>query len=340
MENESVRMSDIAKELGISTAAVSKAFAGKKGVSDQLREKILKTAEEMGYRSLSRSSQEIGETGATIGVIIPETQLDKGGTFFYWKMYQEVVTWAKRNSCFILLEFISDEDMKNRVLPQFIVSNKIDGLILISTPAFHYASFLRNVWKKPMVFLDFYDPRISVDTVLSNSYLGTYTLTDYLFNKGHTRIGFVGTPLSVTSFTDRFQGYSRAMMEHHLPLREDWILRDRDLNNRIPMEADLPKDMPTAFVCSNDYVASRFIRRLNGAGLSVPDDISVVGFDDFLEDGLCSIGITTYSVDMNEMARRAVRSVLRQLNDPENRRGIQIIDGRLIERDSVKAIVP
>ena len=96
--------------------------------------------------------------------------------------------------------------------------------------------------------------------------------------------------------------------------------------------------MPTAFVCNCDLTASFLIKKLRAAGYRVPEDVSVVGYDNYLFPGLCDVAITTYEVDMKEMARRAIQNLTKKISGENYRQGICIAEGHLVIKDSVKKI--
>ena len=330
-----VRMSDIARELNISTVAVSKALNNQKGVSEELRARVKALAEQMGYRSPAQMRRLQGKTDYNIGVLIHTNYLGSNDAF-YWKLYQEVTARAMKKDCFVLLELLSHEDAKAHRLPKLITENKADGLIIIGKPPFDYAKALKNAWSKPIVYLDFYDSDISADSVLSNSFYGTFLLTQYLIERGHRNIGFVGTLCATDSITDRYLGFTKAMLEHKLPIREEWILPDRDKNTGLSIPIPLPEEMPTAFVCNCDFTAAAFIHQLQQQGIRVPMDVSVVGFDNYLTSATPHAAITTYSVDLHEMAHIAVRAVLKRIMGEPWKQCMHITDGQLIENGSVR----
>ncbi len=270
-----------------------------------------------------------------IGVLIPRRYLDNHETF-YWKLYQEVVSLAKQKECFTLLEVLEDSEALQHHLPKFAQENRADGIIIIGKPINGYAAMLRRMWPHPVVFLDFYDADISADSVISNGFFGAYMLTNHLLSLGHRSIGYVGTLLTTASINDRYLGYTKALMEQGIPVRPDWVVDDRDAEG-MNLEIRLPSPMPTAFVCNCDHTAALLIRKLNAEGYRVPEDISVVGFDNYLMPGLCDIGITTYAVDIPEMARMAVRVLLGKLVGQPYRSGLQMTDGYMVEKDSVAA---
>jgi len=333
---KTVKMSDIAERLNVSTVTVSKALSDQKGVSEDMRNKIKKLAMELGYQK-PIAKQEDKSRSFNVGVIVPEDYIEKYQTF-YWEMYQEINMAAVKNNSFVMLEVLSASDEKAGIPPKLLKENKIDGLVVLGGLRSEYLKMIKEHYATPTVYLDFYDRNIKEDCVISNSFYGTYTLTNYLFEKGHTNIGFVGTVLATKSITDRYLGYMKSMMEHGRPIREDWVLDDRDSERHNFQRFLFPEEMPTAFVCNCDTIASWIIRELNQKGYRVPEDISVVGFDDFLYPGLCNVPMTTYAVNMTKMAETTVKLLAKKMTGGETSEGMHLIEGRFIERKSVRAI--
>ena len=100
----------------------------------------------------------------------------------------------------------------------------------------------------------------------------------------------------------------------------------------------LPKNMPTAFVCNCDLTAGLLVRKLTENGYRVPEDISVVGFDNYLYPGLSDIQITTYEVDMEEMAEKSVRKLICKISNENYKQGIPIVEGHIVLKESVAKI--
>ncbi|MDE7178080.1 MAG: LacI family DNA-binding transcriptional regulator [Lachnospiraceae bacterium] len=337
---KAVKMADIAKVMGVSTVTVSKALSNQKGVSEELRVKIKKKAEEMGYKSTSDRYKERTEANAsyTFGVIVSDRYLDKYESF-YWNLYQEVATAAVQRGCFTMLEVLWAEDEKRCVMPKLLQERKTDGLILIGNLRKKYIEELTEQIDIPLILLDFMDQSGAYDAVISNSYFGMYRMTNYLFDMGHREIGFLGNVLFTDSITDRYFGYVRALYEHGVEVRKDWVLDDRDPETG-RSDGDfthkLPEQMPTAFVCNNDVAAAMLVNRLEQEGYRVPEDISVVGYDNYQPPGLCDVRITTYEVDMPEMARQTIAIIIRKISGEPYKQGETIVSGRIICKESVK----
>ena len=330
---KAVKMKDIADKLNISVMTVSKALSGKPGVSEALRARIKELADEMGYIALESENKK----SYNIGVLLAYYYTENCATF-YWKLYQEINTRAVRENRFVLLEIVSEESEKDLSYPKMLRENKVDGVIILGAMSMPYLKMVEEKSKIPVVYMDFYEEEIPEDCVISNSFYGTWEITRYLLKKGHEDIAFVGTLFSTKSITDRYLGYEKAMLENGREIRKDWIIPDRDAARASLEEIPLPEKMPTAFVCNCDVTASRLIKELQDKGYRIPEDISVVGYDDYLYPGLCNVEITSYGVNMELMASTGIDILVRKIEETDYKGGLHVIPGYLVEKESVREL--
>lgn len=330
---KNVTLADIAAEVGVSNVAVSKALSGKPGVSEELRSKIKQISEQMGYLPGGPGRTGGTETG-NIGVIIPEYYYGYSVSF-YGKLHENVVRVLYDNKYYGILELLSGEDEEAKNLPKVLQDKKVDGLIFLGQINEEYVLEIIKHADVPFFFLDTYLPSARIDTVISDSYYGIYELTNYLIEQGHKKIGFVGNVDVTSSIADRFWGYRRALRENHIKFEEQWEIQDRDESGKtFEVILDSPNGMD-AFVCNCDYTAYALIQDLTDAGYSVPEDVSVVGFDNYLPVGM-DHKITTYAVDMEYMAKLCVRSLIRKIKHKKYVSGIQIVTGQVIHKQTVR----
>lgn len=333
-----VRLADIAEKLGVSIVTVSKAIADKDGVSEDLRARIKELADEMGYTQKSRGGQlpKREDSTGNVGVVIPSHFFERS-TSFYWTMYNALSRELISRGYYAIMEQLSSKDEFDLVLPQVVLNHKVDGVILLGQTSEDYARFFSRQYKDN-VFLDFYVDDQDCDSVTTDNFYGEYQLTRHLINQGHRSILYVGNFNATTSITDRFMGFMKAMLENGLRAEVDDIINDRNQNG-LYEPIKLPERLPTAFVCNCDETARRLIALLKERGLSVPRDISVVGFDNFLSDGQASEPVlTTVEVDSVAMARTAVDMLVKKMTGEPYARGHTVISGRLLLRDSVRKI--
>lgn len=332
---KNVTLADIAAKVGVSTVAVSKALSGKPGVSDDLRNKIKHVSDQMGYVSSSSGKASIAETG-NIGVIVPENYYGYSISF-YGQMYEKVVRALYNNGYFGILELLTKEDEKEGNLPKVMLDEKVDGLILLGQMEEDYITKMVQQTELPVFFLDTYIPAASFDTVISDGYYGMYMLTNYLISQGHRKIAFVGSVDGTSSITDRFWGYRRALRENHINFEEEWEIPDRYENGKTFEKILTTTDGMDAYACNCDFTARVLIQNLEEVGVSVPEDVSVVGFDDFLPVGMEMYAdrITTYGVDIERMAEVCVKSLIRKIKHKKYVEGIQIVTGKVVLKSSV-----
>ena len=337
---KAVKLADIAERVGVSTVTVSKALSGQKGVSEEVREKIRSIAEDLGYQQPSAVRKSQNHKNFNIGILISERFLVKYESF-YWQMYQAVATRATAEECFTMLEVIGKAEEESSRMPKLVQERKVDGIIVIGKMMDAYLQHLNTEAGIPVIYLDYYNGREASDSVISNSYYGTYELTYYLYRMGHRKIAYVGTLLAMESITDRYFGYQKALLELGLEQKKGWVLDDRHIEtgeiDTVNM-LQIPKDMPTAFVCNCDLTASCLIKKLKDNGYRVPEDISVVGFDNYLYPGLSDIQITTYEVDLKEMAKKAVYNMISKISNENYKPGIHIVEGHMVLKESVAQI--
>ena len=337
---KAVKLADIAERVGVSTVTVSKALSGQKGVSEEVREKIRSIAEELGYQQPSAARKSQNQKSYNIGILISERFLDKYESF-YWQMYQSIATRATAKECFTMLEVIGSVEEESSRMPKLVQERKVDGIIVIGKMLDDYLQHLNTEAGIPVIYLDYYNGREVSDSVISNSYYGTYELTYYLYRMGHRRIAYVGTLLATESITDRYFGYQKALLELGLEQKREWVLDDRHIEtgkiDTVNM-LQLPKDMPTAFVCNCDLTASLLIKKLKENGYRVPEDISVVGFDNYLYPGLSDIQITTYEVDLEEMAKKTVHNMISKISNDNYKPDIHLLEGHLVVKARVAKI--
>ncbi len=333
-----VRLADIAGKMGVSIVTVSKAIADKDGVSEELRIRIKALADEMGYAQKTRSNPSLRKDNSTgnIGVVIPSHFFDRS-TSFYWSMYNALSRELISKGYYAIMEQLSSKDEFDLVMPQVVQNHKVDGVILLGQTSEDYAHFFSRHYKDN-IFLDFYVEDKDSDSVTTDNFYGEYQMTRYLISQGHKDILYVGNFNATTSITDRFMGFMKAMLENGFRVSLDDIINDRNQKGLYePLR--LPEKMPTAFACNCDETARRLIVLLKEKGYSVPKDISVVGFDNFLADGQqTDPALTTVEVDPVAMARTAVDMLLKKINGEPYTHGHTVISGRLLVRDSVRKI--
>ncbi len=325
-----VTMRDLGKRLGVSAVTVSKALAGKSGVGDELRQRIIRLADELGY--VNPNQQKRRDSGLDVGILIPYHFFSNDS--FYAMLYKELVQTLTDAGHFGLLELVTRETQRALVLPNILRSRRVDALILLGQPEQSYTELLvqQNL---PVICMDFFDTGIPADMVVSDSIGGTTMLTSRLIAQGHRDIAFYGTVKATSSIMERCLGYVSAMARHDLPVPQDYIIPDRDEEGAL-MPLVLPQKRPTALVCNCDWAARWVIDQLRQQGLRVPEDVSIVGFDDFSYTPPTVPPLTTYRVNTADMCRMVVQLLTERCAGDDKPCCRIVVGGQCVYRDSVQ----
>lgn len=318
-----VSMQDIATRLGISKMTVSKCFKDSEDISDETKQLILKTADEMGYEYQKRARYRVA-------VLLSEVYFEPNEKFYsdLFKRLQELeISSNMRFSLF----YVSREIEKAGELNPGVGEN--DAIMLLGQFSKKYVIGMLEKGV-PVVCLDFRHRGMEVDCVVSDSFRVSYDLTSYLIDMGHREIAFVGNLNYTHSVNDRYMGYYKALLEEEISAKPQYRIDDRD-EQGILQEFKLPTELPTAFVCNNDHTAYLLIKQLKQQGIRVPEEVSVVGFDDAFYSEMSDPPITSVHVQRRFMAEQAISLIKRRLNRPEASTRVVTIDCSIKYRKSV-----
>ena len=330
-----VRMADIAEKLGVSIVSVSKALAGKEGVGEEMRAKILETAKELGYQApAAKAAKARAGEGKIIGVVVADHFFNENT--FYSNLYRALLQRSAPQGISVAMEIVSPQAEYACTMPTFLVNRKVDGLIFMGEINRRYLSTAAQSGL-PFLLLDFYDDAIAADCVLSDNVSGEYQLTEHLLKTGRRKIAFVGSVCSTSSIMDRYLGYTKALLRAGIEPRADWRIEDRD-ENGIFIPLQLPAEMPEAFVCSCDEVAYNLVETLRRAGYRVPQDVVVAGYDDFRYSTICNPPLSSYRVDVDAMAAAAVAQMSRKMAHKPAIAPTIMVPGALVLRESTEKV--
>ncbi len=339
-----VTMKNIAESLNISVNAVSIALNNKAGVSDEMRAKILRTAEKMGY--LEKRNKFV-RTFSHTNLCVMMQKIYSEDMIFYSKVLYSFVEEAKKSGYDTIINFFDDQSM---VVPACVEKYRVSGIVVIGKISDVNIAKLKE-YPIPLVLVDHASLMYTVDSILTDNKLGGYIVTKYLLDKGFRKIGFFGDLKYSLSIKERFFGFKEALSSYEADLpsnniddyiKQYSILSDIEqsvLNNDTQQIVQLikrAKNLPQAFVCSNDKAAIALLMALQILNMNVPDDISLVGFDNIDMCEKVNPKLTTINVDTEALGRRAVQRLKHQIGRtavaPEN----TVISVKLIERESVK----
>ena len=304
-------------------------------MSEELRQEILQLAEEMGYQSKKFKPAATGKT-YTLGIVTSYRYIEKGQSF-YWNLYERILFYLAQTGHIGILEVVTDSAEQERQIPRLVQEERVDGVIVMGNFSKAYRNMLAET-EIPLVVLDAFDARYHRDSVISDGYYGMYTMVDYLLQMGHRDIVFLGRLGATYSITDRYFGFCKAMQEAGISVTPEMVLSDRDENDTVRVSLEQLHHMPTAFACNCDVSAYYLMQTLQARGYRIPEDISIVGFDNYILSEMTTPKLTTYAVDLDKMAMASIEQLQQRLEQPSRPCEQRIISGHFIPRNSVRKI--
>jgi LacI family transcriptional regulator len=332
-----ITIKDIAKKLGVNASTVSRALNGKPGVSAQLREKIIQLAEKMGYLpDLTAMGLKKGQT-KIIGVLIP----DISNPFFAYTVRGMEKVLRPIGYHLLLCSTNEDPDQEVENL-RTLASQKVEGILAAPVDS----GGNRTIYKKiaesgiPLVFFDRIVPNVDVSYVITDNESGVRELVTYLYKSGHRTIGIM--TLRARSFTgkERLNGVLKACKELGITVQNEWIIDGESSEEggyRAAKRFFSLCRKPTALIVSNNLMMLGVMKVIKEIGLKVPQDISLVSFDDSHWNEIFEPPITCVAQEPEQMGLIAATLLINNIfHDKKTSR--TVLKAHFIERQSVAKI--
>ncbi len=341
--NERATMAEIAEKSGVSLSTVSLVLRDKAGVGAETRQRVLEVARELGYVARRPAAARATAVSA-VGLILkadPDS-LPQANKFYSHVVAGIEMACRRRQVNLLYASMTVDEDSRPLELPRLLLDDDVAGGLLL-LGAFFDEALLRVVERRatPLVLVDSYATADRYDSVVSDNFGGAYQAVSYLIGQGHRHIGLVGGhPQSYPSIQERQSGYQRALKDHGIASRYLAECHIVDTAEIVAATTELLRGSPqvTAIFGVNDDVAITSMDAARDLGRRLPDDLSIVGYDDIDLADCLSPALTTMQVDKLGMGRLAVQLLINRIEHPEANLVRAAIRPRLVERSSVRTL--
>lgn len=301
---------DVAKQAGVSIAAVSMAINNKPGVSQKTRSRILAVATAMGYRvdHIRKAESRV----RNVALYLSGTDYNYFNTTFFTEIVKQVSITLPGTEYSTLIRYgISGRDETD--FKNLMVYNPIDAIILMGRiPTEIVEEYAPDI---PCVFIN--RPNVkgaNAYSVYADNEKAAYLVTHHLLSLGHRRIAFMGYIPTIVSTTERYRGFCRAMTEANAPINMDYVYPTEHYEETgyIEMRKLLMRRqaIPSGIVCGNDLIAIGVMSALWDAGLSVPEDVSVTGIHNLPHMGMLRVPLTTVHIPHDRMGQQAAQLVM------------------------------
>lgn len=331
-----VTIKDIAKRARVSVGTVSNVLNNTAIVREETKNRVLQAIEERNYEPSRIARSLASKKTKTLGFIIPDI-----ANPFFPEMARGAEDYAVQRGYHIYLCNSDNNPKKEMEYIKDLTGRWVDGIVIVtSDSATEQVSELRKI-SIPLVAADREIENLETDTVIASNMKGAYEATRYLLELGHRNIAFIcGPPITKTA-QKRHEGYKKALNERGLYNLRLVRYGSYDMDTGIIMTKRLLKDEPTltAVFAGNDMIALGVIKAVEEEGLSVPEDISVVGFDDIYVSALIKPRLTTVRQPIYEIGREAASILINRIEDklPPDRIK-KVLPCELVVRDSAKRI--
>ncbi|PAD66122.1 LacI family transcriptional regulator [Bacillus sp. 7586-K] len=343
-----MKIDDIAKLANVSKSAVSLALNGKNGVSKETRDKIIKIAQEHGYipRPIIKADQYFPTSSKLLrfvactneGIVTEHYETMP----FFTELINNIDKQIGSNGYSLIVSAISIKNLKEEIA-RLEQEQKSAGILLLGTNLTPEQINIVSSVQPNLVVLDTCFETLDVNFVVMNNIYGAYQAGKYLIELGHKNIGYVESTTRMYNFDMRRKGFLQALEENDLKIAEHnyfsispTVITSQE-EFKIKIKDQINK-LPSALFCEADYMAISVIKSLSELGIQVPNDISIIGFDNIFESQVITPELTTINVKKDRIALLAVEKLIREIDNNENDKIKLFVDTDLIERNSCKAV--
>jgi LacI family transcriptional regulator len=330
-----VTIIDVAAEANVSYGTVSRVINNDVHVKHETRDRVLKTMRRLGYVANRQARSLAGGRTNSIGVLVPDL-----GTGYIGEIIRGIGAELALSDLDLILYTTHRTASKETNYVANLAKGMVDGLLLVlpRSPADFIGTLTQHNF--PFVLIDHQGIGPDCPAVGAANWQGGFTATEYLIKLGHQRIGFITGWMDLGCALDRLDGYRSALRTNHIPERPELIYEGTffqpDGYTGASTLLDLP-DPPTTIFASNDVMAMGVMDAVRNKGLRVPDDVSVIGFDDIPQASLIRPALTTIRQPLEKMGQVATQMLLELLSQPQKKIGRIELPTELIVRDSCQA---
>ncbi|QHT63542.1 LacI family transcriptional regulator [Paenibacillus lycopersici] len=333
----SVTIKDVARIAGVSPSTVSRVVSNHPRISQETSRRVKAIMAELDYHPNIMAKSLVSKTTKTLGILLPRPAEELFANFFFGELIRGIVTQAARAGYDMLLTTVTSESTELETISRLVLGHRIDGILLLSSRTSDPIIGFLQEHQFPFVLIGRSDEYPNVLSIDNNNIQAAADATNHFIAQGHTRIGFISGPPNLVVSQDRLTGYRKALRDHRLEFRQEWVI-EGDLLQESGFRAmsffmSLP-ERPTALVVFDDLLAFGVLRGLTELGYSVPGDICLVSFNNIPLSELASTPISSIDIGTYQLGYTASQSLLRVVQDEPLSQKQIIIPHRLIVRES------
>jgi len=324
---------DVAEKAGVSTTTVSHVINKTRFVSDDLAKRVGDAVRELDYQPSGLARSLRTKASGTIGIVIPDSTNP-----FFAEVVRGIEDYCYEHGYSVFLCNSDGAPDKEYHHLKLLREKGVDGFVLVSAGDDRESLELLDKGKIPKVIIDRQVESINTDSVLIDNFKGGYMATIHLLELGHTRIGCITGPSQVTPSGQRLEGFNQALLEHGIVIDDEMVVTG-DFRSKSGGEClrrlMQAKEPPTAVFACNDIMAIGALAAARDLGYEVPDQLSIVGFDNIDMASLVIPKLTTIAQPTHELGETAAKLLLQRILKGTHKEDVRIIlEPTLVIRDS------
>ena len=329
-----ITIKDIAKLAGVSYATVSRALNDHPEVNMKTKERILEIAKENGYSPNEIARGLVKQSTNTLGLLVPDISNP-----YFPEVAKGVEEKAISRDYHVFLCNTDWDSQKEIDYIKTLKDKRVAGIIIAPTSVETYAKVKELNLDIPIVYIGSKSPEKEINYVVIDNEKASFMATEYLIELGFTDIAYLGGSENTVTNKERLAGYKKALTKHSLD-RAVYIMKSssfrRESGYKAVVESIQKERIPQALICANDIVALGAIEALENNGYNVPEDVSVIGFDDIAYASLHKINLTTVAQPKYEIGALAAEIALEKINDGGSDGKKVILEPTLIKRGTCR----
>ena len=333
-----VTIKDVAALAGVSPSTVSRTCKNNPSISEETKERVRKAMAELGYEPNFQASNLASQNSRTIGIILPASAKEVYENSFYLEAIQGISHYCNGRQYMTTIVTGQDEAEILDAVRSMSRSGKVDGFIILYSkkedPVIDY------LFNEGLLYIligkatQYTNQTIYID---NDNLLAGREAAEYLYQLGHRRIAYLGSDSSLMFSADRKAGYQLALASHQLPVRPEYCVEVKNVseNNEETIRGLLmQKDRPTAILVSDDILAVSLERVCLENHLAIPEDLSIISFNNSLFARLTSPQLTSIDIGAGQLGNEAASQIINHIENPNLLATKIIVPHHLIERDS------
>jgi LacI family purine nucleotide synthesis repressor len=328
---------DVARLAGVSTTTVSHVINKTRFVAEGTQEKVMAAVKSLNYAPSAVARSLKCNTTRTIGMLVTQSTNP-----FFSEVIDGVESYCYRQGYTLILCNTGGLEEKQRDYIRMLAEKRVDGILVVcSDLTQELLEMLDSHQDIPKVIMDWGPKSSQADKIIDNSEEGGYIATKYLIDHGHRKIACLSGQFSKAACQERILGFRRAMAEINEVPNEDWILEGNFECDTAVLAADkllAMDEIPTAVFCFNDTMALGLMSRLQQRGIRIPEDMSVIGYDNIEISEYFSPPLTTIHQPKRRVGKNAFEILLERIKNKEHDRRTFEMHPELVVRDTVKKI--